>query len=51
MKYGKNYAAKAVKAVALHALKRDANSTTCLAVYQPKAPAGLNLLKKNKDVF
>jgi hypothetical protein len=51
MQYGKNFAAKAAKAVALHALKRDANSTTCLAIYQPKAPVNLSLFKKHKDVF
>lgn len=28
-------------------LKKDANSTTCTAVYQPKVPAKLNEFKKN----
>ncbi len=50
MKSGKIFAAKVAKATALHALKRDANSTTCLAVYQPKAPTSLNHFKKVKDV-
>lgn len=50
MKHGKNFVAKAAKAAALHALKRDANSTTCLVVYQPKAPVSLAHFKKVKDV-
>jgi cyclic lactone autoinducer peptide len=50
MKHNNGFAAKAVKAAALYALKRDANSTTCLAVYQPKVPASLNKFKKVKDV-
>lgn len=41
----------AVKAAAEKSLKRDANSTTCYSIYQPKAPAGLERFKKTeKDV-
>lgn len=40
---------KAVKSTAENALKRDANSTTCFAVYQPKAPVALNKFKKHND--
>lgn len=34
------------KSSAEKALKRDANSTTCWAIYQPKAPAGLKKFSK-----
>ena len=51
MKKRKIFMAKVAKAIVLHTLKRDANCTTCLVVYQPKAPKGLTLLKKNKNVF
>lgn len=39
-----------IKKMANHSLKVDANNTTCLAVYQPKAPATLkNFSKINKE--
>ncbi len=41
---------KLIKKLANHSLKVDANNTTCLAVYQPKAPAALkNFSKINKE--
>lgn len=48
MKNIKMAAAKAAKAAAESALKRNANSTTCGALYQPKAPAGLNRFKNKQ---
>lgn len=48
MNKGKMLAAKFAKTTAEHALKRDANSTTCVAIYQPKAPADLNKFKSSK---
>lgn len=39
-----------VKKAVEHSCKVDANSTTCLSVYQPKAPAALkNFSKINKE--
>lgn len=38
-------AAKLAKITAVQALKRDANSTTCIAVFQPKVPAKLAKFK------
>lgn len=35
-----------VKMSAESALKRDANNTTCCAIYQPKAPATLKKFSK-----
>lgn len=32
-----------------HSLKRDANSTTCCMIYQPKAPAALKEFKSEKN--
>lgn len=46
MKNTKQVFAKIAKAVAENALKRDANSTTCAAIYQPKAPANLIRYRK-----
>ncbi len=43
----KKLVAKVAKSVAEKALRRDANSTTCVGVYQPKAPAKLEQFKKN----
>ncbi len=43
----KKIVAKAAKKVAEKALTRDANSTTCVGIYQPKAPAKLEQFKKN----
>lgn len=40
---------KVAKKSAESALKRDANTTTCSAIYQPKAPATLNKFKKHND--
>ena len=37
---------KLLKAIANNSLKIDANSTTCMAVYQPKAPASLKKFSK-----
>ena len=42
----KKTAAKVVRLVAEKSLKRDANSTTCTGIYQPKAPASLSKFKK-----
>jgi cyclic lactone autoinducer peptide len=42
----KKTTAKVVKIVAKKTLRRDANSTTCTAIYQPKAPASLSKFKK-----
>lgn len=38
--------AKAAKKTAEHTLKRDANSTTCWGIYQPKAPTSLKEFSK-----
>ena len=47
----KKTAAKVAKLVAEKSLRRDANSTTCTGIYQPKAPASLSKFKKaNKFV-
>lgn len=35
-----------VKSAATEMLKRDANQTTCLGIYQPKAPAALKKFSK-----
>ncbi len=48
MKNVKMFAAKAAKAAAESALKRDANRTTCYAIYQPKAPASLSRFKNHQ---
>lgn len=40
------FLAKAVKKTAESSLKRDANSTTCCAIYQPKAPKDLKKFSK-----
>lgn len=49
MKKALNTFAKVAKKSAESALKRDANTTTCSAIYQPKAPAALNQFKKHND--
>lgn len=46
MKNTKNLVANLAKKTAEMSLKRDANSTTCGAVYQPKAPASLKKFSK-----
>lgn len=43
----KKIAAKAAKKAAENALKRDADSTTCVGIYQPKAPEKLEQFKKS----
>ena len=48
MNRNKIFFAKLAKATAEHALKRDANSTTCVAVYQPKVPAKLDMFKTDR---
>lgn len=40
---------KIVKAAADTALKKDANCTTCLAVFQPNVPEKLNQFKRKKN--
>ncbi|MDD5796498.1 MAG: cyclic lactone autoinducer peptide [Oscillospiraceae bacterium] len=42
----KSIVANVAKTVAEKALTRDANSTTCIAIFQPKAPVGLDRFKK-----
>lgn len=49
MKKTLNTFAKVAKKSAESALKRDANTTTCCAIYQPKAPTALNKFKKHND--
>ena len=46
MKSVKKMVSKIVKAAAESSLKRDANRTTCGAIYQPKVPANLARYKK-----
>lgn len=46
MKHVKMIIAKIAKNSAEQALKRDANCTTCGAIYQPNAPANLARFKK-----
>lgn len=48
MKSTKEFATKMAKAAAESALKRNANSTTCGAFYQPKAPANLERFKNKQ---
>lgn len=48
MKNSKTLIAKIAKAAAEKALKADANQTTCVFFYQPKAPVDLKRFKKNK---
>ena len=48
MKNGKNIIAKAAKKAAERELRRDANQTSCVLFYQPKAPNGLNRFKSGK---
>ena len=44
-----NSFAKVAKKSAVNALKRDANTTTCTAIYQPKAPVALSKFKKHNE--
>ena len=48
MKTGKMFAAKFAKVAAENALKRDANKTTCIAIYQPTPPTNLSRFKSNQ---
>ena len=48
LKNTKKLVAKVVKAAAMAAIKRDANSTTCFAIFQPKVPANLSQFKNHK---
>ena len=48
MKSNKNLIAVVAKKAAEHALRRDANRTTCAGFYQPKAPVELERFKNNK---
>ena len=49
MKSQKKNFTKLMKTVVEKSLTRDANSTTCMAVYQPKAPAALKKFSKIND--
>ena len=48
MESKKKLIAEAVRKAAEKALRRDANSTTCVGFYQPKAPAELKRFKNSK---
>lgn len=48
MTKSKKIIAKVAKFAAEKSLSRDANSTTCAAIYQPKAPLGLDRFKKTE---
>lgn len=45
MKNKKKLIAEVARKAAEKALRRDANSTTCLGFYQPKVPAALKRFK------
>lgn len=49
MKKLKSVVSKMAKNSANLALRRDTNSTTCAAVFQPKVPSSLDKLKKHND--
>lgn len=46
MKSQKNFFTKAIKTMAEKSLERNANSTTCIYYYQPKAPDALKKFSK-----
>ena len=48
MKSNKNLIAVVAKKAAEHALRRDANRTTCAGIFQPKAPEALKRFKNSK---
>lgn len=48
MKSNKKLIADVARKAAEKALRRDANSTTCLGFYQPKAPVALKRFKNVK---
>ena len=50
MKKIKTNFASIIKKTVKNSLKRDANNTTCIAVYQPRVPVELNKFSKiNKE--
>lgn len=49
MKTSKKVLFKVAQATAEKALRRDANRTTCVSFYQPKAPEGLKRFKNCKE--
>ena len=49
MKSRKRIFAKVIKVITEKSLEHDANSTTCMAVYQPKAPESLKRFSKIDD--
>lgn len=51
MNKSKKLLGKLAKSTALHMLKREANNTSCLAVFQPAVPSKLALLKDKKHVL
>lgn len=48
MKSKKSLIAIVAKKAAEHALRRDANRTTCVGIFQPKAPEALKQFKNSK---
>lgn len=48
MKSTKKTLSKIAKTIAGKALNRDANSTTCISFYQPKAPTALKKYQASK---
>lgn len=48
MKSKKSLIAIVAKKAAEHALRRDANRTTCVGIFQPKAPDALKRFKNSK---
>lgn len=48
MKVAKHALSKVAKNIAKKVLKRDANSTTCISFYQPKAPVALKRFQTSK---
>lgn len=48
MEVKKSPIAKLAKMAAENTLRRDANSTTCVCIYQPKAPEKLKQFKSSK---
>lgn len=51
MKTAAMICSKVMKSVAEKELRRDANSTTCYAIYQPKAPSSLAKFKDKRNDF
>lgn len=49
MKKKNKILAKAIKTTVEKTLTADANRTSCAIIYQPKAPAKLDVFKKNKE--